>query len=214
MASSLRARASPGQRSDAAISGLDYYGARYYDPRLGQFTSADSVLDGLNRYAYVGGNPETKTDPSGHGQRVGVPQAFAPPGNYGFSIDLSGLGSAIGGLLAATAGAGIAALTHSPAAHGSQYYAYYRGLDRRAAAYHSQTYSGVSGDELSRIHIPSGTPPMSSSVQIPTVTGIDLGLAAGLAGLLGNLHPPHHAAEPSRRYRYPVDYFSHLRHLG
>ncbi len=107
-----------GQRSDAAISGLDYYGARYYDPRLGQFTSADSVLDGINRYAYVGGNPETKTDPSGHGQRVGVPQAFAPPGNYGFSIDLSGLGSAIEGLLAATAGAGIAALTHSPAQQG------------------------------------------------------------------------------------------------
>ncbi len=56
-----------GQRSDAATSGLDYYGARYYDPVAGQFTSADTTLaGGLNRYAYVGGNPETKADPSGH----------------------------------------------------------------------------------------------------------------------------------------------------
>jgi len=54
-----------GQRADAT-SGLDYYGARYYDPAAGQFTSADSVANGLSRYAYVGGNPETATDPSGH----------------------------------------------------------------------------------------------------------------------------------------------------
>src|SRR5262249_45253206 len=49
-----------------AVSGLDYYVARYYDPLLGQFTSGDTVMEGLNRFAYVGGNPETRTDPSGH----------------------------------------------------------------------------------------------------------------------------------------------------
>ncbi len=61
-----------GQRADAA-SGLDYYGSRYYDPLAGQFTSADSLLPGggydlwsLSRYAYVEGNPENRTDPSGH----------------------------------------------------------------------------------------------------------------------------------------------------
>ena len=54
-----------GQRTDA-VSGLDYYGARSYDPTIGQFTSADTVMDGLNRYGYVGGNPVTRTDPSGH----------------------------------------------------------------------------------------------------------------------------------------------------
>ncbi len=53
-----------GQRSDP--SGLDDYNARYYDPAVGQFTSADSdAAGGLNRYAYVGGNPETLADPSG-----------------------------------------------------------------------------------------------------------------------------------------------------
>lgn len=56
-----------GQHSDASSSGLDYYGARYYDPVIGQFASADTMLaGGLNRYAYVGGNPETLSDPSGH----------------------------------------------------------------------------------------------------------------------------------------------------
>ena len=46
-------------------SGLHYYHARYYDGSIGQFISADTV-QGPNRYAYVGGNPETLTDPSGH----------------------------------------------------------------------------------------------------------------------------------------------------
>jgi len=61
-----------GQRSDATTSGLDYYGARYYDPVAGQFTSADTTLaGGLNRYGYVDGSPETFIDPSGHELREG-----------------------------------------------------------------------------------------------------------------------------------------------
>lgn len=61
-----------GQRADAA-TGLDYYGARYYDSVLGQFTSADDVLPGdgldpwgLSRYAYVEGNPIARNDKDGH----------------------------------------------------------------------------------------------------------------------------------------------------
>ncbi len=59
-----------GQHSDS-VTGLDYYNARYYDPVAGQFTSADSVLAGLNRYSYVHNNPETATDPSGHVECMG-----------------------------------------------------------------------------------------------------------------------------------------------
>ena len=54
-----------GQRADSA-TGLDYYHARYYDPAAGQFASADTVQDGLNRYGYVHGNPTTYIDPTGH----------------------------------------------------------------------------------------------------------------------------------------------------
>jgi RHS repeat-associated protein len=62
-----------GQHSDSA-TGLDYYGARYYDPIAGQFSSADTTLPGgslniwgLSRYAYVEGKPVIRTDPSGKG---------------------------------------------------------------------------------------------------------------------------------------------------
>ncbi|MBA2680042.1 MAG: hypothetical protein H0U76_16800, partial [Ktedonobacteraceae bacterium] len=51
------------QRLDG--SGLNYFHARYYDSGVGQFVSADSV-QGSNRFLYVGGNPETRTDASGH----------------------------------------------------------------------------------------------------------------------------------------------------
>ena len=52
-------------------SGLYYYNARYYDPALGRFITADSVMDtgganGMNRYMYTNGNPVLRNDPSGH----------------------------------------------------------------------------------------------------------------------------------------------------
>ena len=56
-----------GQYNDG--SGLDYYHARYYDPVVGVFLSADTVdgnMAGMNPYAYVKGNPETMNDPTGH----------------------------------------------------------------------------------------------------------------------------------------------------
>ncbi len=66
-----------GQYADS-VTGLDYYNARYYDPVAGVFLSADIVqgnMQGVNPYAYVGGNPETDTDPTG--------KYYAPPGGPG-----------------------------------------------------------------------------------------------------------------------------------
>jgi len=54
-----------GQIKDKATQ-LHYYNARYYDTALGTFTSVDTVDDGLNRFAYVGGNPANIVDSSGH----------------------------------------------------------------------------------------------------------------------------------------------------
>jgi len=65
-----------GQQGDA--TGLLYYGARYYDPQLGQFISPDTLvpdasnLFDYNRYMYARGNPMKYNDPSGH-------CVFAPP---------------------------------------------------------------------------------------------------------------------------------------
>ena len=59
-----------GQRQDN--TGLYYYGARYYDPEIGRFISADTIVptladpQTLNRYSYCLNNPLNHTDPSGH----------------------------------------------------------------------------------------------------------------------------------------------------
>jgi len=59
-----------GQRSEDF--GLYDYHARFYDPSLGRFISADTIVpepaepQDLNRYAYVRNNPLKYVDPSGH----------------------------------------------------------------------------------------------------------------------------------------------------
>lgn len=49
------------------VSGLYYYGVRYYAPWLQRWISADpgGAVDGLNLYAFVGNNPLRFVDPSG-----------------------------------------------------------------------------------------------------------------------------------------------------
>src|SRR5260370_5145260 len=57
-----------GQYNDS-VSGLGYYGSRYYDPVVGRFLSAD-VLDSnparMDAYAFVAINPGTFSVPRGH----------------------------------------------------------------------------------------------------------------------------------------------------
>ncbi len=53
------------------VTGLTYFGARYYDPHLGRFMSVDPVgfvesnPMSFNRYAYVNNNPYKYVDPDG-----------------------------------------------------------------------------------------------------------------------------------------------------
>ena len=53
-------------------TGLYYYKARYYDPKLSRFIQPDTIvpsaknLQAYNRYSYVVNNPLKFTDPSGH----------------------------------------------------------------------------------------------------------------------------------------------------
>ncbi len=59
-----------GQKLDD--TGLYYYGARYYDPNIGKFISADTIVpdpadpQSLNIYSYCLNNPLRYIDPNGH----------------------------------------------------------------------------------------------------------------------------------------------------
>jgi len=59
-----------GQQRDGEI-GLDYFNARMLQPRIGRFASIDPASgapkrpQSWNRYAYVSGNPLSRSDPSG-----------------------------------------------------------------------------------------------------------------------------------------------------
>jgi RHS repeat-associated protein len=52
--------------------GLMFYNARWYDPSLGRFAQADTMIpqsqgvQALDRYAYGSNNPSRFTDPTGH----------------------------------------------------------------------------------------------------------------------------------------------------
>jgi RHS repeat-associated protein len=69
-----------------AVIGLDYYNARWYDPQLGRFIQADTVIANANdpisydHYAYVGNNPINRTDPTGHAMCDDSGNCYLRPG--------------------------------------------------------------------------------------------------------------------------------------
>jgi len=71
-----------GQREEASF-GLYFYNARWYDPALGRFIQADTIVPGAgnpqawDRYAYVNNNPLYYTDPSGH-WGISISSSFFP----------------------------------------------------------------------------------------------------------------------------------------
>jgi RHS repeat-associated protein len=79
-----------GELSDAE-TGFTYLRARYANPALGRFISADTVqpnapgTQGYNLYAYVANNPTTWVDPSGHSALAlgQVSTQFDPYGSAG-----------------------------------------------------------------------------------------------------------------------------------
>jgi RHS repeat-associated protein len=77
-------------------SGLYYYGMRYYCSWTGRWMSADpaGTVDGLNLYAFVGGNPVTHVDVGGLGLLDAIKAKFSPkkeePSNEAIQPSTSG----------------------------------------------------------------------------------------------------------------------------
>ncbi|MCP4529089.1 MAG: RHS repeat-associated core domain-containing protein [Aestuariibacter sp.] len=75
-----------GQRRERGI-GLYDYNARFYDPALGRFVSADTIVpspgnpQSLNRYSYARNSPLNRIDPSGHQDEP--PSGCTTPGSNG-----------------------------------------------------------------------------------------------------------------------------------
>jgi RHS repeat-associated protein len=124
-----------GQRLDSQ-TGLLYYNFRYYDPVSGRFVRTDTTQNnagGMDPYAYVGDNPETRNDPTGQcwplctallGAAIGavaggvisyaVQARSGKPINWGAVAGAAAAGALVGGVagalgpVAITAGAGLA----------------------------------------------------------------------------------------------------------
>jgi RHS repeat-associated protein len=96
-----------GREPTGAEVGLIYYRARYYDPAIGRFISRDpaGMVDGVNRYAYVGGDPVDFTDPTGEWGLAGAAWGALSGGISGWitAYNTTG-GSVIGATLGATSG--------------------------------------------------------------------------------------------------------------
>lgn len=115
-------------------TGLLYLGARYYDPKLGRFITADTIVQNpydpqtLSRYSYTSNNPINRIDPDGHkwswkkffgaavGAIVGILSAgaLAPVIGAAFASLSAGavgaisgaIGGALGGTISAAIGGG------------------------------------------------------------------------------------------------------------
>ena len=141
-----------GERGDTSITSTDYgytgqmkegdiyyYGARWYDPSIGRFMQADTIVplnvqgtQAFDRYAYVNNNPVKYVDPDGHfaittviliGVGVGAFAGYAGQVIHNLSNDMSfkealttdiSAGWIVGGAVAGgvLGGVGFTALSH------------------------------------------------------------------------------------------------------
>ena len=79
-------------KEEDVTTGLLYYGARYYNPRLKRWTQADPVIQDaydpqtLNHYSYVKNNPMKYTDPTGNNPLLAIIKIGSAIVDYGWNV--------------------------------------------------------------------------------------------------------------------------------
>ena len=93
-------------KQEESVLGLQYYGARWYDPSIGRFISMDPEgfnegnFQSFNRYAYANNNPYRYVDPNGESPldigflivdvvKLGVIVASGGPGGAAAAVDVA-----------------------------------------------------------------------------------------------------------------------------
>jgi len=98
---------------DDTATGLYHFGQRYYNPTTGRWTQQDSLNNPLdpangNRYAYTGGDPVNRTDPSGTISDCASAVLSTAGGAFALVAGLVSIGTGVGapvGLIGANFGA-------------------------------------------------------------------------------------------------------------
>jgi RHS repeat-associated protein len=156
-------------------TGLYFYGARYYDPVIGRFISADTVVQNfsdpqaLDRYAYARNSPLSYVDPNGH-------FAFMPVI----------IGAIIGGLTAAAQGGDLGDIIRGTIIGSISAAAFY-GAGEAISAINS--YLATAGLELTSaaqagIHAAAGA---AAGGINSAITGGDIGRGAVVGGISGGI---------------------------
>ena len=159
-------------------TGLYNYGARLYDPVIGRFITADSIVQSpgdpqtLNRYSYCRNNPLIYTDPSGQifgiediimGAVIGAVIGGATSAATGGDIGMGMITGAIGGAFFGAAGGIIENSVTQAAAAGTM---------------------GMSSYAQAGLHFAAGA--MSGGINA-SLTGSDVGLGMLTGGISGGI---------------------------
>ena len=85
-------------KPEEAAFGLNYFGARWYDPKIGRFMGVDPAgfsadnIQSFNRYAYANNNPYAYVDPDGRDAIGIVFKGYMVDTGYGFKLPLGHAG--------------------------------------------------------------------------------------------------------------------------
>ncbi|MCK9614270.1 MAG: hypothetical protein M0R48_02055 [Candidatus Omnitrophica bacterium] len=164
-------------------TGLYFYGARYYDPEIGRFITADTITQApfnpqtLNRYSYCGNNPINYIDPTGHwfwfaiaAVFIGAASGAAISAITGGDIGAGAICGAISGALFFAAGSAIGGLATALAIQEGT-----AAMTMLTAGIH--TIAGAMSGALGAVAT-GGNPGMSA-----VIGGLSAGVSAGVSGI-------------------------------